>query len=302
MVSPQSQMNPLPPAGPIDIARLKDRAMWEAFAPGLHIEDPHLLPQASLIGLSEEQKPRIRAQILEEGYFQGSNVNWRLDLPLMVETVRRLSAASLPPVFAFLFDEFWVPFRKLAPVYQMLLGNYALLPAFWIWDVDPQRSEAGWAPHRDKGRRSLLPDGSPGAISTWIPLTPATPLNGCMYLVPAQHDQTYNTPEEDRHRFDVQCVRALPAVPGDFFMWNQAILHWGSMTSRYATGPRISMSVEYQRGDIPSLQGKLLDPHAMLPFRTRLWLIALQIMQYKHMYKLLAEVDQLAEDLMKRPL
>ncbi|MBX7199925.1 MAG: phytanoyl-CoA dioxygenase family protein [Rhodospirillaceae bacterium] len=276
--------------------------MWAAFAPGLHIEDPNVLPQAGFVGFSDQESPRIQAQFREEGYFHASGVNWQLDLPLMVETVRRLSAVSLPPVFGFLFDEFWVPFRKLTPVYQMLLGNYALLPAFWIWDVEPKRAEAGWAPHRDKGRRSLLPDGSAGAISTWIPLTPATPLNGCMYLVPAQHDQTYNTPDEDRHRFDVQCVRALPGVPGDFFMWNQAILHWGGKTSAYATESRISMSVEYQRGDIPSLQGKLLNPHVVLPFRTRLWLIGLQIMQYKHMYKLLPEVEKLADDLMTRPL
>jgi ectoine hydroxylase-related dioxygenase (phytanoyl-CoA dioxygenase family) len=202
-----------------------------------------------------------------------------------------------------LFDEFWVPFRKLAPIYQSLLGNYAMLPAFWIWDVDPKRSESGWAPHRDKGRVALYPDGSPKAISTWIPLTAATPLNGCMYLVPAQHDKNYNTPEENTHQFEVQSVRALPGVPGDVFMWNQAILHWGSKTSRFATESRISMSVEFQRGDIPPLQkGLLLNPQAVLPFETRLKLIAIQIMQYKHMYKILPEVESIANELIGRPL
>lgn len=292
-----------PPAtAAIDLGRLADRAMWAAFAPRLHIEDPNLLPRAGLVGFSEAQTRGVQAQIRQEGYFQAANVNWGLDLPLMIATVRALSAASLPPVFAFLFDEFWVPFRKLAPIYQSLLGNYALLPDFWIWDVDPKRSESGWAPHRDKGLISLLPDGGPKSITTWIPLTAATPLNGCMYIVPAMHDKTYGTPQENTHTFDMQSIRALPGAPGDFFIWNQAVLHWGGKTSPHATESRVSMAVEFQRGDIPSFHDPLLNPHATLPFPARLKLIAMQILQYRHMYKILPEVEKIAVELTQRPL
>ena len=290
------------PAPALDLGRLTDRTMWAAFAPGLHIEDPNLLPRAGLIGFSEAQTRGIQGQIRQEGYFQAANVNWGLDLPLMVATVRALSAAGLPPVFAFLFDEFWVPFRKLAPIYQSLLGNYAMLPDFWIWDVDPKRSESGWAPHRDKGLISLFPDGSPKSITTWIPLTAATPLNGCMYIVPAMHDKTYATPQENTHTFDMQSIRALPGAPGDFFVWNQAVLHWGSKTSAHATESRVSMAVEFQRGDIPSFHDPLLNPHAMLPFPARLKLIAMQILQYRHMYKILPQVEKIAIELTQRPL
>jgi hypothetical protein len=292
-----------PPAVPaIDLGRLTDRAMWAAFAPRLHIEDPDLLPRASLVALNDAQTRGVQAQIRQEGYFQASNVNWGLDLPLMVATIRALSAASLPPVFAFLFDEFWVPFRKLAPIYQSLLGNYAMLPDFWVWDVDPKRSESGWAPHRDKGVISLLPDGSPKSITTWIPLTAATPLNGCMYIVPANHDKTYGTAQENTHTFDMQSIRALPGTPGDFFIWNQAVLHWGGKTSPHATESRISMAVEFQRGDIPSFHDPLLNPHATLPFPARLKLIAMQILQYRHMYKILPEVEKIAVDLTQAAL
>jgi hypothetical protein len=254
------------------------------------------------VALSEAQNRGVQAQIRKEGYFQASNVNWGLDLALMVQTVRALSAAGLPPVFAFLFDEFWVPFRKLAPIYQMLLGNYAMLPDFWVWDVDPKRSESGWAPHRDKGVISLFPDGSPKSITTWIPLTAATPLNSCMYIVPALHDKTYGTPQENTHTFDMQSIRALPGVPGDFFIWNQAVLHWGGKTSPHAPESRVSMAVEFQRGDIPSFHDPLLNPHAALPFQARLKLIAMQILQYRHMYTILPEVEKIAVDLTQRPL
>ena len=299
MLQPLEQRTPSLGAsfGALDISRLTDRAMWAAFAPRLHIEDPDVLPRAGLVAFNDEQTRGVQSQIRKEGYLQAANVNWGLDLGLMVETVRALSAASLPPVFAFLFDEFWVPFRKLAPIYQSLLGNYAMLPDFWVWDVDPKRSESGWAPHRDKGLISLFPDGSPKSITTWIPLTLATPLNGCMYIVPAQHDRTYGTPQENTHTFDMQSIRALPGSPGDFFIWNQAVLHWGGKTAPHAQESRVSMAVEFQRGDIPSFHDPLINPHVTLPFPARLKLIGMQILQYRHMYKILPEVEKIAVEL-----
>ncbi len=296
MALPQ-QNSATPPAPPLDLGRLTDRDMWAGFAPKLHIEDPEMLPRAAPVLFNDEQTRGVQGLMRKEGYFHAAAVNWGLDLPLMVETVLALSAASLPPVFAFLFDEFWVPFRKLAPIYQSLLGNYAMLPDFWLWHVDPKRAESGWAPHRDKGMMSLFPDGTPKSITTWIPLTPATPLNGCMYIVPLQHDRTYGTPQENTHTFEMQSVRALPAVPGDFFIWNQAVLHWGSKTAPHAPGPRISMAVEFQRGDVASFHDPLLNPHVTLPFAVRLKLISMQILQYRHMYRVLPEVEKIAVEL-----
>ena len=288
--------------GALDISRLTDRAMWAAFAPRLHIEHPDMLPRAGLVAFDDEQARGVQGQIRKEGYLQAANVNWGLDLGLMVAAVRALSAASLPPVFAFLFDEFWVPFRKLAPIFQSLLGNYAMLPDFWVWNVDPKRAEAGWAPHRDKGLISLFPDGSPKTITTWIPLSAATPLNGCMYIVPAQHDRTYGTPQENTHTFDMQSIRALPGTPGDFFIWNQAVVHWGGKTAPHAQESRVSMAIEFQRTDVPSFHDPLINPHATLPFEVRLKLIGMQILQYRHMYNVLPEVEKIAVELQRRPL
>ena len=207
---------------------------------------------------------RLDGQLKEEGYFQLSH-DWKLDLPLMAGTIRRFSADGISPVFAFLFDEFWAPFHALDALLGGVLGRYAMLPDFWAWNVDPQKGESGWAPHRDQGRVSLAPDGAPLSLTCWIPLTEATPLNGCMYIVPAAMDPVYGTPQEkDHHRVELSAARALPAKPGDFLVWNQAVLHWGGRTSRRAEHSRVSMAMEFQRQDIEPFNLPLLPPGTIL--------------------------------------
>jgi hypothetical protein len=270
------------------------REYWLSLAPTLHIDEPSLFEKVAYLELS----PELAAQFKDDGYLQGSG-DWGLDVKLMADTVRSLSAADLSPLFAYLYDEFWFPFCKLHQMYRSLLGgDYYLLPDFWIWNVDPKKGEAGWKPHRDKGKRSLLDDGSPKSLTTWIPLSTATPLNGCMYVVPAQYDPTYGTPEETKMKFEHQSIRALPGKPGDFFIWNQAIYHWGSRSSPRAEESRVSMAFEFQRADVPPFNSPLIDPLGIPSFETRLVLIAKQIHRYRHMYELDPKVAQMASALL----
>jgi hypothetical protein len=274
--------------------RFHDREYWHALAPNLHIEDSSLFDNVSYV----ELKPEWKSQFRDEGYLQG-NAQWALDLSLMAGTVRSLSAAGLSPVFAFLYDEFWHPFAKLHLLFRTLLGGeYSLLPDFWIWNVDPRKREAGWQPHRDKGRKALFADGSPKSITTWIPLSRATPLNGCMYVVPRPLDPTYGTAEEQQIRFAPQSIRALPGRPGDFFIWNQAIYHWGGASSPYAPESRVSMAFELQRTDVPPFNAPLIEPLRVIPFEERLTLIAKQLHRYRHMYDVDPKVAQIASDLL----
>ncbi len=233
----------------------------------------------------------------DEGYFQASN-SWFVDLKAMANLVRALTAENLSPVFGFLFDEFWVPFFQLHLLYQALLGDkYYFLPDFWIWNVDPRKGESGWRPHRDKGKMALFPDGSPKSLTTWIPLSSATPLNGCMYLVPAMSDPTYGTEDENKWEFEYSSIRALPGNPGDFFIWNQAVLHWGSKTSPRAAESRVSMAFEFQRADVNPFNTPLIEPLNLLTFEVRLKLVAKQLLQYRHMYKLDPPVERIAMEL-----
>jgi hypothetical protein len=119
-------------------------------------------------------------------------------------------------------------------------------------------------------------------------------MNSCIYVVPAHLDPTYGTPRDKEHIAPMYAVRALPAKPGDYMCWNQAIFHWGSPSSEFSTQPRISMALEFQRGDIGEFNSPLLDSEPFPDFTFRLQLIAKQILQYQHMYGFSQELRNLA--------
>ena len=88
-----------------------------------------------------------------------------------------------------------------------------------------------------------------------------------MYLVPANGDPTYASLQEKEFRFALEAVRALPAAPGDFLVWNQAVLHWGSRSTPRAEESRVSMAFEFQRLDVPPFNRPLLPPGLSLGLR-----------------------------------
>ena len=274
----------------------KDRDFWLARAPGLHIGDDAVFRAAKPFRPGNEQAAELSARIKAEGYFQIAHKTG-LDLALMADTARRFSADGIAPVFAFLFDEFWAPFHALDGLYGSILGGYGMLPHCWVWNIDPQKGDAGWNPHRDMCHVSLRPDGSPIAITTWIPLSDANPLNSCMYMVPAHADPVYGSPQDKEWRFDLPSIRALPVKPGEILVWNQAVWHWGSRSSPRAEQSRVSMALEFQRSDSPAFAQPIISPGQPLSFEARLKLIARQLLQYRHMSKLAGTVGTLALEL-----
>ena len=275
------------------------RAFWQALAPALHIQDPTFLGSASLFAIDEGNGAAIRDLVRREGYCQLPPVVWALPFDQMTALIARLDAAGIPVAFAFVFDEFWTLFLKLHSIIEALLGpGYLRLPDFWVWFVDPRRGDSGWRPHRDKTSATLRADGSPTSLTVWLPLTDATPLNGCMYMVPADRDPTYNTPEQGTWKFAHQDIRALPAQAGAILMWNQAVVHWGSSGSPRETQPRISVALEFQAGDVAPYNTPLMPPFTIPGFESRLQLIAKQILQYQHMYPLADDVKAAAQRLL----
>lgn len=216
------------------------------------------------------------------GYFRGRLNGLEQTAPKLVEAVKRIALKEIPLPFLFLFDEVWECFSFFDPLLSSLLGSgYRLMPDFWVWRVGP--GESGWAPHRDRGRKALAQDGSPLALTLWIPLTKADESSSCVFLLPKRVDRTYGTERE--HEFDLTDpgVHTLRAAPGDYLCWNQAVLHWGSRAGPCPDGPRISMALEFQRGDIAPFDEPLIVPGAALTFDQRLTLVAKQLFQYRHM-------------------
>ncbi len=282
---------------------LADPALWLGMAPALHVGDQALAAAAAKpIDFDTGALNGINADLLREGYFQLPAQDWGIDVAGLADGVSAVVAAGYLPAFAFMYDEPWIMYARLRRLIASVLDErYMMLPAFWAWHVDGVREPAGWQPHRDLGFRTLLPDRRPMAMTFWLPLTEATPNNGCMYLLPADLDPNYGTPRDHETNLQLQNVRALPSAAGGLLAWTQAVFHWGGRARTPISRPRISISVEFQRGDKPPFYEPLLDPAQLPDPILRLRLILRQVLQYQHMYPLSPELRTLAEASAFRP-
>jgi hypothetical protein len=289
-----------PPVAGWDIESLLQPQFWQSMNPTLHVASPHS-SNVEVIGLDAASGDILEDRLVGEGYFQAPPLTWDLPLGDMAAAVVRLTEHGFIAPFCFMYDEFWLMFIKLNPVLRRLLGDgYWMLPNFWAWYIDPRSGQSGWKPHRDANHMALFPDRRPKSLSVWLPLTDATTLNGCMYVLPAHLDQTYGTPRDNEWRIEPQDVRALPGPAGSLFAWTQALLHWGSRSSPLASGPRISMSVEFQRGDVPPMYQPLIPPLALLSPDQRLKLICQQVLRYQNMQSTTDQLRRLAQQVVSR--
>ena len=275
---------------------IRSREAWLAHAPGLHIGEDAIRQAVHAFRPGNSQAADLDGRLRDDGYFQLAH-DFGLDLVMMADTVRRFSAADIPPVFCFLFDEFWAPFHALDAVYGGLLGPYGFLPDFWIWNVDPAKGDAGWKPHRDRGHIAFArrPAAFTHHLDSAFGCHPAQQLHVCGAGACRSH--SYGTPHENEIRFELPAIRALPAKAGEILVWNQALLHWGSHSSHRATESRISMAFEFQANDSKPFNTPILPPDKPVPFDLRLRLIAKQVLQYRHMYRVNPQIEQVAVEL-----
>lgn len=275
-----------------------DRGFWQRLVPDMSIEDNHGLGGVEPWKLPFPDEAGFQGLLDREGYVQMSRVVEPALAGQLSTTIAKLASLGIPPIFAMVFDAFWAPVFRLDPILKAAFGaTYGILPNLWVWHIDPAASESGWRPHREIGHEALFADRRPKSLSAWIALTAATPLNGCMYVVPADRDPTYGTGDDDKHLFGLSEVRALPADAGDVFLWNQAILHWGAHASPRAASPRMSMAFEFVHADANLRDALAVQPAAFRRFEDRLRLIARQLLQYSHMYGLPPALEKLARSL-----
>jgi hypothetical protein len=259
---------------------------WLEINPELSISHSSHLPE-SKADISAEQIESAIARIKQEGYFQMEGLLPAEDVDRLRVGVERLVQRGIRPVFILVYDQVWQMFQRLSPLLSAILGeNYRQFPGFWAWHLDPKQQERGWKPHVDRTDSPLRSDRMTDTVNIWIALTEATPLNGCMYIVPANLDPTYGTterPTEYQQGLDLQSIRALPAKAGSVLCWNGLVYHWGGSCSDRATHARISIANDFQRGDVGAYEQPLLDPFAQLSLSDRLGLIGLQTLRYRHL-------------------
>ena len=250
------------------------------------------------INLTEDMMSYLRT----DGYIQLDNIISSKMIINLRKGILTLRSKGINPSFVFVYDEFWNISRQLSRLLVPVLGDsYQQLPDFWAWYLDPQREDAGWRPHRDRIHgETIYPDGMPKSVTVWVALTDATPLNGCIYMLPAHLDDDYFNFKTSETNVNAHGIRALPARAGTLLMWNQRVVHWGGTSSTRTLEPRISLAIEFQRADVPPFNSPLIKaPEKLLPFDIRLMLIAKQFSQYHHMYKLSPGLSDLANSILE---
>lgn len=264
--------------------RAADAGFWRALNPELTIADRPFEPAAPRADVGPEVAARAAEQLLEDGYFLTPPILPPAAVAALRRAAERVVAAGFPPVFACVYDEFFRAFAGLDALAAPLVGERYLLGLHGLWTFfvpagDPAYGRwTALAPHRD----SLGPDPAvlarrlPSLVTVWIPLTDVTPLDSCMYVVPAACDPDYYSEERGvaAGRIRLQDVRALPAAAGSVVGWSSHLVHWGSRSSRFAGGPRIAATAYLQRGDVPPRHPFTVDFEAAIPFGTRLAWIA----------------------------
>jgi ectoine hydroxylase-related dioxygenase (phytanoyl-CoA dioxygenase family) len=278
-----------------------DIDFWKSFCPDLTIGgalDPYAFP------MSDEDKKKNNAKLIKEGYVQLFQPGLKAPIDTMTKLFDKIVVEKgLPPVFAFVYDEMWMLNTQLNNFLSHVLHDkYLMLPDFWAWRVSP--GQAGWTPHRDKNAGALFVDKSPKSVTVWIPLTQAHPLNGCMYILPADRDPIYGIDNAQGFQGRLPDIRALPADPADVLIWTQQVMHWGARSAdEHHLTPRMSVAFEYQRSDVQVFNKPLLKKQWLPTFEQRLALIAKQVMQYHHMYGFKPDLIAIAQQIIaKHPL
>lgn len=268
------------------LQRIHQKETWTALNPELKISETPFGPPAQGFAFERDDTLRAVAQVSLEGYLMSRpGLIPKALCQALARAVERLQREGFHPLYAAVYDEYWQVLQGIQPYLEGILGPGCYpVGDFWTWLISPQTANAGWAPHRDLQFKTptLREDGRPTIVTVWLPFSDATPLNGCMYLVPQNLDP--NLPEHpERYGLSMQNIRALPASAGTVLAWNQYVFHWGSRCSSFADGPRISTGIYYQSADVEPFVGKRVRFDGPLSFETRIAYIASNILNY-HQY------------------
>lgn len=270
---------------PAKLDRLASADYWKTLNPGMSITDyPFQASADTQVHAPPDEVARCVQQMREEGHFRLESVLSKARMARMAKALDKVVAAGYPPAFAYVYDDFWQVFRDLSPILIPMYGEgYRVVTNLWAWHIPPSDDYHGFKPHRDMTATSTLrSDGAPVFGTVWIPLTDVTTQHACMYVLPTNQDPnvpgnagSYSVPQES-----VQAIRALPAEAGSIMGWNTYALHWGSKSSKWAKGPRISIATYIKRAEERSLNSVSVQPNQFLSLEARLAVIGLNMAHY----------------------
>jgi len=276
---------------------------WKSLCPELTITEDPLSDAGSAYPFDLHKVEASVRQVIKEGYFQTPSVIPEADIEKLTNCILKVTGEGFPPPFAIVYDEFWKLFGRLSNVLSPVLeSDYQILAEIWVYVVEKGAHAQGWLPHRDYEFRKdvLRPDGRPTIATVWFPLTDATTLNSCIYVLPTNLGP--NCPGHlKKTTIDsslLPSVRALPAKAGSIIGWNQHLIHWGARSSEWAAEPRISLAMYFQSRDVaPYVDNLTVDLSSPVPFDYRLGVIGRLIRKYSKTK--LAEMPHFSDSLLR---
>ncbi len=250
---------------------------WRRLAPELTISDaqPGLCIERSTVQSEQE-----RMRLINDGFLHLKQPGLDAPISAIASAMDRIVNAGLPAAFIGVYDETWSMIAQLNDVIGGLFdGQAAMVPDFWA--VHPNTT-AGLTAQRKRASNGVFSDGTPKNVTVWMPLTDATPDNGCIYVVPAGQDRNYGKSKSDRANASLPGIRALPATAGDVLIWTGETYHWQARPDRHnQDGPLLSLTWEFQSRDAAALEGMLVESYPYMPFETRLGLLARQMPRHR---------------------
>ena len=293
----QAELSPSQLAERFEAALDIDR--WRRLVPSASIEER--IVRGDHAQIASQEVVREKSRLDEDGYFCLTQIFDNERIARMHGIVRAVRADGWPAAFAFVYDDFWSIARSpaISAFLEMSLGagflQNTVVWAHWVADA---KGVAGWRPHDD------YRGGGDTFLSLWIPLSDATPENGCMFLVPESRSREVAETIKAQaglsnalFRKTLQDVVALPVPSGSLLGWRGDVLHWGGANSG-STVPRVSLALEFRSRDVKTtrFERPLIDPQAALPpFRTRLFAIVKALREYTSFEPLLLRHLTLAE-------
>lgn len=270
-----------------------DVEFWRSICPWLTITQSPFIPAVPAYPIDEGEALKAAQQVAEEGYFRVNPIIPQAELDVLVNAVRVVAQEGFPASFVLVFDEIWQMLSRLGNLMSPILGpSFCLTRDIWIYYIRAQgeapsevKEESGWAPHRDgKAAVSTLKDnGLPLILNAWIPLTDISVEHSHMNVLPTNRDPAYpsNLAEFSIPKSSLQDIRALPVNAGAVLGWNEYALHWGSRSSKWASGPRISIAVRFQSREVEPFDFSYLTGQSPFEFQDRLGIICTMMRRYQ---------------------
>lgn len=264
-------------------AKVDDPDYWRGLNPGFSISENPFDTSREPYPIDPEEVQRNLASFRHDGYCSTIPIIPEEQCDRLAGCILNVLKAGHHQCYALVYDEFYQLVVDLSNLLTPLLGeNYQFVPdEFGTYYILPDDDNRGTPPHKDNLHISqgILPSGLPKIANFWVALSDATPLNSCMYVIPAHLDPTFprygkaRATERGNFRIELNHVRALPAKKGSVLSWSPQLLHWGGRSSKLGKNPRISYAFYCQNRSVDKYHEVTTDIPVDIPFARRIELI-----------------------------